>query len=124
MANQRCYLALDKVYPILNGTPNALHVWLSHDYSVALWKPRLDSWQSKIDELRKWTKSLGWLDRRAYNGWLNFFQKELDSAWSELRTKKETRKMDDYKRRSLKQDAAKRRFAENHFLPEPPVGRD
>ena len=76
--------------------------------------------QTKIDDLRQWAKSLGWLDRRAYNGWLDFYQNNLNSAWSELRTQKEKKHMDKYKNNLLKEEEAKQKFAKTIVFPEPP----
>ena len=120
MADERRNLALNKLFPTLNNVPNHLSIWLSHEYSVAYWKPRLDQWQAKIDELRVWTKTLGWLDRRAYSGWLDYYQGQLDSAWSELRTHKEKDHMDDYDRRQQAELEAMKEFAEKNSFPEPP----
>ena len=120
MFDHRYHLALVKVFPILNQVPNYLNIWMNGNYSIDYWKPILEAWQTKIDDLRQWTKSLGWLDRRAYNGWLDFYQNNLNSAWSELRTQKEKKHMAKYQLNRLKEEERKRKFLDNGKFPEPP----
>lgn len=81
-------IAMRHILRIFDTRYNYLSIWLSHDYAIESWKPRLDAEQREIDRITQWSQSL--TDpciRAAYANWLDYVQRDLDSAWQELRTK-------------------------------------
>jgi hypothetical protein len=88
---------------------NYLSVWLSHDYREETWRPKLDAEQQDIDRIKQWSESLDdKCVRNAYAGWLDFAQRDLDSAWRELRTQETKLSQDAYnEERRIEQEKAR-----------------
>ena len=91
--------ALDDLWPKLGGGRIScyLDVWISHNYTMEYWQPRIACQQDLIDQLREWNKTVK--DpclRSGHEHWLTFYQRELDSAIDELHTQKQKKEMDAY----------------------------
>ena len=58
-----------------------------HDVCIA-GEPRLSAAEREIAELRVWVKTLGWLDRRAYTKWLDFYANGIKRRRKEINDSK------------------------------------
>ena len=76
-----------RVMAILGYRITDLSIWLSGDYSPSA-RVRLDIFQAEINKLKDWAKLLDDKTiRKSYLGWLDYYQRGLDSAYRELITK-------------------------------------
>ena len=99
------------VYHVLNAKldhVNDLIIWLSRNYDLSYWEPRLRKDQTDIDSIRKWAEALPYGPVRSeYLHWLTYYyQIGLDDAWKELRTQRKKHEMDEYHRELTKNYAA------------------
>lgn len=100
---------LDYLFPRLGmgKTPNYLSVWVSHNYDIDRWKPSLDISQKRITDIRTWAEKLeDPCVRKHYMRWLNHYQRELDSAWDELKTHETEKRQNDYRLRLKQEETA------------------
>jgi hypothetical protein len=116
-------LALDKLWPLFTDTPNDLTVWMSDDYSKNRWEPVFQAWQEKLDKYRAWAGALqDRCARDAYLHWLDYYQRQLETARDELRTHAEQNHMQQYdaqlKRERADRDAYQQEV--NGKFPDPP----
>jgi hypothetical protein len=92
------------VYRVLNARLthyNDLIIWLSHNYDVTSWGPRLEQSQKDIDAIRRWAEALPRTPVRSeYLHWLDYYERGLNEAWKELRTQDHKKEMDHYDRES------------------------
>lgn len=91
----------------LRGLRGKLRFW--NDVAASLNQPSpeiLDREQEAIDKLRTWAASLSFLDRMAYNGWLNFAQDGLRKARREMRTQSLAKRHQKYREEQDKLDRA------------------
>ena len=114
-------IALGKVMAALGPSCNHLNVWLSHNYDETQWLPVFAERQAEIDRLRSWAKEL--TDptvQRAYFRWLNWYDRELEDARRELRTRATKIEMDRFEQRlAIMRREEEKRQASNP-LPDPP----
>lgn len=116
-------IVMRKVLREISPRYNDLSVWLSHDYSEATWKPRLDAKQETIDRIRAWALTLtDRCVREAYLGWLDFCQREVDEARVELRTQKIKLEHEAYDRERKERSRAVNAY--QGVVPDPPTRRD
>lgn len=121
-------LALDKLFPILGmgKIPNYLDVWLSHNYDRKYWEPKFDEKRRKLDDLRVWALSIDDRCARAsYIKWLNYYQRELDSARDELKSHAQEKKMNEFDERNAKKREAIEKYQKqiDGAFPDPPKER-
>lgn len=98
-----------------------LTIWLSHNYDKAYWIPILDREQAKINEIKRWARTLPWgRVRHYYLTWLRwYYQPDLRSARFELRWQFERRSMDRYHRQQERRQLAIANFKGN--IPRPNI---
>jgi len=115
-------IAYRKVSAVLGQFPcNNLSVWLSHNYVEAHWLPIFAEKQSEIDRLRSWAKEIANPTvKRAYSGWINWYDRSLEEARVELRTRNTKTEMDLYESElaDMRQQEEKRQAT--NPLPDPP----
>lgn len=107
-------LALDRLFPQLGmgQIENDLGVWLSGNYTDEFWQPKLRAQQKKLDDLRTWASGINdSCARSAYLGWIDFYQRDLNSAKSELTTRAQKKEMDNYDREQKEQQSRTKRYA-------------
>jgi hypothetical protein len=105
------------VYQLLHNTDNYLSIWLSHNYNAASWEPTLRVEQNEITRLKKWASKLDDpVVKSAYEDWLDYYQRDLDSARNELLTQREKKRMDEFD----EQNRQKRKLAAAQTIPIPP----
>jgi len=106
-----------KIMPDHNG----YKIYLSGNYSTSHWKPLLEHEQSEIKRIRAWANKLeDRCTRKAYNNWLDVYQREVDSAWKELKTKNEKRESEANRKRWAEEDEAIRQYDIKNKVPAPP----
>lgn len=114
-------VVLDKMWPQFHAIPNHLDVWLSHNYEAEYWNPQFDRWQKELTHCRTWAEKLeDRCLRSAYLHWLDYYERELDSARKELRTKAEKKEMDEYDARNERERQAREKYDREHKVPSCP----
>jgi hypothetical protein len=117
-------LALDYLSPLLSRTiSNYLDVWLSNSYSADYWGPLLEGQQGRLDSLRTWANGIpDRCARKAYLGWIDFYQGKLDSAREELRTHATEKRQNAINQRIRDEQESKKKYAEqvDGAFPRPP----
>lgn len=114
-------IALDNLWPILRRTPNYLDVWMNRDYGKST-QGKIDDAQKIIDKHKNW--AIGLKDpcvKKAYLKWIDHYQRELDTARTEMTTKAQKIEMDAYDAK-LKREAQERESYEKIHgrMPVPP----
>ena len=56
--------------------------------------------------------------------WLDYYQRDIDSAWEELRTKKTKIEMDKYNRDNERNRQKRDEYEATHGIPTPPARKE
>jgi hypothetical protein len=97
----------------------AATIWVNGDYGEHAQALVTDS-QAKINNLKQWAEALeDKAIRGAYLDWINHWQRGLDDAKDELRTRQMQLKHERLNREREAREHAVREYAELHAIPEP-----
>jgi hypothetical protein len=110
------FAVLRKVEQALGKRYSDLDVWLSH-YTITV--EQLDAEQEKITSLRKWATTLSDRPvRNQYLRWLEYYERGLNDAQHELRTRSKEKSQQKYGTRMEKEFEGARLLADR--IPSPP----
>ena len=103
---------------------NYLDIWMSDNYDEESWAPRLNTAQAEITRIREWSKQLpNPCVRAGYAHWMDYYQRELDSAWNELRFQSKRKEHQDYDRKQALKERSVEEYKQKNVVPTPPTLR-
>lgn len=114
-------IVMRKVTGLLGHRVTDLTVWLNKDYGDRT-AHQIQAKQSEVDQLREWAEHLDNNDvKAAYLGWIDFYQRGLDEARVEMRTREifTRHEQSDAEREQKRREVQE--YEMSHIVPTPPA---